>query len=80
MHPPPVLEVWAKKHTHLLDEFQDTFVGNSIENKIGIFAEIDDSLAAQYIQVLGNICIGCLYLIPDLTYRKLLVLEQTENF
>lgn len=75
MRPIPVLKIWAKKRTHFLDEFQDTFVGDFIENKIGIFAVIDDPLTSQNIQVLGNISVGCFNLIADLTNRKFFVLE-----
>jgi hypothetical protein len=75
-----VLKIWAEKCSHLLDKFQDTFVGNFIEYKISVFAVIDNPLAAKDVQVLGNIGIGCFYLVPDLTYRKLFVLEETENF
>lgn len=41
------LEIWTKKCTHFLDEFQDTFIGNFIINKIGVLAEINNSLASK---------------------------------
>jgi hypothetical protein len=64
----PALEIWAEKYPHLLDKFQDTFVGNFVENEIGIFAVIDNPLTTQYIQVLGNVCVGGFNLLPDLAH------------
>jgi len=75
-----LLKIRAKKYAHLLDEFQDTLVGDFIKNKIGVLAVIDYALASQNIQVLGNIRIGGFHLIPDFTNGELFVLQEAENF
>ena len=69
----------AEKLAHFGDKIEDALVSDSVVDEIGIFSKIDDPLAPEYIQVLGDISIGGFYLFSDVADGHLLFLQKAEN-
>jgi hypothetical protein len=55
-------------------------IGNSVVNEIGVFTEVNNALTSENVQVLGDVCVGGLHLLPNVSNRHLFFLKQAENF
>lgn len=64
---------------HLLNQLEDSIIGDSVVDEIGVFPKVDDPLAPEYVQVLGDIGIGGFDLFSDVSDRHLMFLKQAEN-
>ena len=72
--------LFAEQTAHGPDQFENAFVGNSIEDEVGLFPVVDDALVAENGQMLRNIGIGGFDLVPEIADGHFLVFQQTEDF
>ena len=70
----------AEKQLKARHKPQYPLVGNTIVNKVGVLAAINNPLIAQDGQVLGNITVGCLYRGQEIADGQLFFPEQAEYF
>jgi hypothetical protein len=64
---------------HSLHQCDDTFITDSVVDKICFPAKFDDTLIAQDVKMLGYVGPGRCHGIPDFTDGQLFILEQTED-
>jgi hypothetical protein len=70
----------AEYASQVLHEFNNPPVGDPVVDVIGIPPEIDDSLAAHDAEMLGDVGMGGLHPVPDLSHCHLTFFQQAEDF
>jgi len=63
----------------MLNQLQNSFIGDPVIDEISILSEIDNSLTSQNIQMLRYIGIGGFNRFSDITDRKLSILKKAED-
>ncbi len=69
----------AEKRLKACHKPQYPLVSDTIVDKIGIFAAIDDPLITKNSQMLGNITVGCLHYSQEIADGQFFFLEQAED-
>jgi phosphohistidine swiveling domain-containing protein len=72
------LKLRAEENPHFLDQLKDPPVGDFVVDEVCVLAVIDNSLPAQNVEMLRDIGVGRLHLIPYFSHRELVVLEEAE--
>jgi hypothetical protein len=74
------LLLFTEKQPHRLDQLCYSIIADPVKDEIGVLAEINNTMASQYGEVLGNVGIGGPYLVSDVSHRHFPLLEQAEDF